>query len=84
MEKEKLLNSLRKASTRREIEFIFKENKVLDPAAKLEALKLCQEMESFYTPNYNDLSPEDKYNYEIGIFLQGDWKKNKLYEAMGI
>ncbi len=84
MAEEKLLDSLRKASTRREIEFLFKENQVSDFEQKLETLKKCQEMESFYTPNYHDLSPEDKYAYEVDIFLQGDWKKNKLYEAMGI
>ncbi len=81
---EHLLNSLKKASTLMEIEFLFKENNISDINKKLEILRKCQDVESFYTPNYHNLSEEDKYSYEVSIFLQGDWKKNKLYEAMGV
>ncbi len=79
-----ILNDLKKASTEKEIELIFGRTEIIDAVLKLSYLKECQGLDSFYTPNYATLSSKQKYQYEIAIFLKGDWKKNKLYERMDL
>jgi len=79
-----VLNDLRKASTHGEVELIFKRDSITDVEKKLKLLKDSQQMDSFYTPNYYELSVENQYAYELSIFLKGDWKKNQLYDKMGL
>lgn len=80
--KEDIFKELESTSTENEIELVFSKNKVHGAGKKLKILQECQNLQSFYTPNYNDLTDEEKYAYELEIFLQGDWKKNKLYSKM--
>ncbi len=77
-----IINNLKRASTKREIDLVFSHNKISDPLRKIKYLQQVQGMLSFYAPNYYQLSSKEKYEYEVAIFLKGNWKINELYGRM--
>lgn len=71
--------------TKQTIEEVFKKYHIEDINQKLEALKACNTAtQSFHTPNYEDLTPEDKYYFEVEIFKYKIWEEVELYKRHGL
>ncbi len=79
MLKKDIIKKLKKASTEKEIDSIFSKRKGFDSISRrLLYLKSCYNEISHYTGNYESLSDEQKYEYEMAIFLKRkDLKKTK-------
>lgn len=39
-----------------------------------------EKVKHFYTPNFEDLTAEQKYTYELQVFLTGAWRKTQQYK----
>lgn len=85
MGKKETYETLRKSGVdRQSIENIFEKASITKFVDKIDCLIKCTKEEPFYSPNYYGLEDEDKYEYELNIFLSREWELDKLYDKLEI
>lgn len=85
MSKQEIYNNLRdRGKSKKSIEKIFQGANITKTTEKIDYLIKCTKEQPFYSPNYYKLLDEEKYEYELNIFLSGAWKLDKLYDKLTI
>lgn len=62
---------INKKANKDEINKIFEEHKITDPSKKINIMKEILNVDSQYTPNYDDLTIEEQLAFELAIFANG-------------
>ena len=81
--RESIIAAIRPCKTRAELDDILKCFEITDTQEKYKYLiESMYNPETFSTPG--QVSPEQKLEFTIAIFLTGGWRLNEYYERMGI
>lgn len=80
-----LVDSLRKADSEKMVEQVFEKAGIGSLDERITMLKEAQggkKATHFYTPNFEDLTPEQQYTFELQVFLTGAWKNTQQYKDL--
>lgn len=88
--KETLFKELKESTTIEDLDSLFtkeefftkEEIKEMSPKKKIELLKECKGTKTYYSPNYEYLSEDEKLAYEETIFLKRPWRKSEIYQTL--
>ncbi len=70
-----ILENLPFCTTKEQVSRVFADNDVEDIDDRIFFLRKCMQVEdSFDLPDENKLTPEEEYECELAIFLEGSWR----------
>lgn len=78
VERTHVMYALREADSEEMVEQVFEKAGIGSLDERITMLKEVQggkKVKHFYTPNFKYLTPEQKYTFELQVFLTGAWKK---------